>query len=95
MSGIFHLPIDLRSEFSVDESGKAYGTQSGTARLCGVAQSSINELLEKLAIGKPVSAVLKPFPDIDYRAIVKLSDILISAIINHYAMYARVRPVST
>ena len=89
MSAMFHLPENIRRELSVDESGKAYATQSGTARLCGVAQSSINELLEKLAIGKPVSEPLKRFAGIDYRAIGKLPDLLVICIANHYAMYAR------
>lgn len=89
MSSIFHLPPNIRSEFAIDEFGKAYGTQSATARVCGVAQSSINELLEKLAIGKPVSEPLEPFSGIDYRAIGKLPDLLVIAIANHYAFYAR------
>ena len=46
MSSIFHLPQNIRSEFSIDEFGKTYATQSGVARLCGVSQSAINQLLE-------------------------------------------------
>ncbi len=89
MSALFHLPEEILSEFSIDNEGKTYASQSGVARLCGVAQSSINELLEKLAIGKPVSESLQPFAGIDYRAIGKLPDLVVSAIANHYAFYAR------
>lgn len=90
MSSIFHLPLDIRSEFAVDESGKTYGTQSGTARLCGVTRQSINELLEKILSGKGLSKPLQPFAGMDYRVSGKvLDDLLISAIINHYALYAR------
>ncbi len=90
MSTIFHLPLDIRSEFSVDESGKAYATQSGVGRLCGVRQQSINELLEKLATGKLVSESLEPFAGNDYRGTGKtIPDLVVMAIVNHYAMYAR------
>ncbi len=90
MSTIFHLPRNILSEFAVDDDGKTYGTQSGTARLCGVTRQSINELLEKILSGKGLSKPLQPFAGMDYRVSGKgLPDLLISAIINHYAMYAR------
>ena len=47
MSSIFALPDNIKRELSVDEPGKAYATQSGVARLCGVSQSAINQLLEQ------------------------------------------------
>ncbi len=80
MSTIFHLPINIRSEFDVDDDGKTYASQSATSRLCGVSQSAINQLLEKLAISKPISKPLLPFAGIDYRAISKLPDLLVIAI---------------
>ncbi len=89
MSTMFHLPRNIRSEFAVDDDGRAYASQSATSRLCGVSQSAINQLLEKLAISKPISKPLEPFAGIDYRAISKLPDLLVIAIANHYAFYAR------
>ncbi len=89
MSEIFALPENIKRELSVDESGKAYATQSGTARLCGVTQQAINQLLEKIATSKPVSKSLEPFIGIDYRATSKLPDLLVTAIVHHYSMYAR------
>ncbi len=89
MSSIFHLPGDIRSEFSVDETGKTYATQSGVARLCGVTRQAINQLLERILSSKVLSEPLKPFAGIDYTVSSKLPDNLVISIINHYAMYAR------
>lgn len=89
MSNIFHLPQDIRQEFSIDDQGRAFASQAAVARLCGVSQPSINELLEKIAIGKANSESLEPFNGNDYRAIGKIPDLVVAAIINHYAMYAR------
>ncbi|MEM9273806.1 MAG: hypothetical protein AAGA80_12685 [Cyanobacteria bacterium P01_F01_bin.143] len=90
MSQIFHLPEDIRQEFSIDEKGKAYASQSAIARLCGVTQQAINKLLLQLkGTTKPVSESLEPFTGIDYMATTKIPDIVVAAIINHYAMYAR------
>ncbi|MGK7895885.1 MAG: hypothetical protein AB4372_20295 [Xenococcus sp. (in: cyanobacteria)] len=89
MSQIFHLPDDIRQEFSIDENGQAYASQSAIARLCGIRQQSINELLEKIATGKTLSESLEPFSGNDYRATGKIPDLVVAAIINHYAMYAR------
>ncbi len=55
MSAIFQLPDNIRQELSLDESGKAYATQSGVARLCGISQQAINQLLEKIATSSYLS----------------------------------------
>lgn len=90
MTQIFHLPEEVRQEFSIDTDGTAYASQSAIARLCGVSQPSINELLEKIAIGKSPSESLDAFNSSDYRGIGKnIPDIVAASIINHYAMYAR------
>ena len=90
MTQIFHLPEDIRQEFTIDYDGSAYASQSAVARLCGIRQQSINELLEKIATGKVTSESLKPLSGIDYRGTgKKIPDIAVAAIINHYAMYAR------
>ena len=89
MTQIFHLPEDIRQEFSIDEKGKAYASQSAIARLCGVSRQSINELLEKILSGKALSESLNPFKGNDYSVSGKIPDLVVAAIINHYAMYAR------
>ncbi len=66
MTQIFHLPAEIRQEFSIDESGLTYASQSAVARLCGVTRQSINELLAKILSGKGLSEPLKPFAGIDY-----------------------------
>ena len=89
MTQIFHLPEDIRQEFSIDENGQAYASQSAIARLCGVSRQSINELLEKILSGKALSESLNPFSGNDYSVSGKIPDLVVAAIINHYAMYAR------
>ncbi len=76
MTQIFHLPEDIRGEFSIDYSGKAYASRSAIARLCGVRQQSINELLEKIATGKPVSESLSSFTGNNYRGTGKIPDVV-------------------
>ena len=89
MTKIFHLPDDIRQEFSIDENGQAYASQSAIARLCGVTQQAINQVLEKLATSKAPSESLQSFNGNDYMGTSKIPDIVVAAIINHYAMYAR------
>lgn len=89
MTQIFHLPNDIRQEFSIDENGLAYASQSAIARLCGITRQSINELFEKIVSGKNLSESLKPFAGKNYTVSGKISDVVVAAIINHYAMYAK------
>lgn len=89
MTQIFHLPEDIRQEFSVDDSGKAYASQSAIARLCEVSRQAINQLLERIMSSKSLSESLQPFAGQDYTVSTKIPDVVVAAIINHYAMYAR------
>ena len=78
MTEIFHLPAEIHQEFSIDESGLTYASQSALARLCGVTRQSINELLAKILSGKGLSEPLKPFAGIDYRESGKIQDKFLS-----------------
>lgn len=89
MTEIFHLSTEIRSEFSIDESGLTYASQSAVARLSGVTQQAINQLLARILSGKGLSEPLKPFAGIDYTVSGKLQDKVVAAIIDHYAMYVR------
>ena len=85
-----HIPEEIRKEFAIDAEGKAYLSQAALARLCGVSQSAINQLLERIAISKTLSKSLQPFAGNDYRGISKMiPDTLAAAIINHFAMFSR------
>lgn len=66
MTSLFHLPEDIRQEFSIDKQGQAFASQSAIARLCGISRQSINELIEKILSGKALSESLKPFAGKDY-----------------------------
>lgn len=89
MSQIFHLPEEILQEFTIDNDGIAYASQSAIARLCGITRQSINELFDKILSGKSLSDSLQPFSGNDYSVSGKIPDIVVAAIINHYAMYAR------
>ncbi|MDJ0536302.1 MAG: hypothetical protein QNJ70_28080 [Xenococcaceae cyanobacterium MO_207.B15] len=87
---IQHIPQEIKQEFSVDPDGKTYASQSAVARLCGVTQQTINQLLERIATSKTLSKSLQPFAGNDYRGTSKMiPDVVAAAIINHYAMFAR------
>lgn len=87
--GLSHIPEEIRQEFTIDNDGIAYASQSAIARLCGVRQQAINQLLEKVATSKLPSESLESFNGKDYMGTSKIPDVLVAAIINHYAMYAR------
>jgi len=84
-----NIIASIRQELQVDQDGKTYASQSAIARLCGVSQSAVNQLLEKVAISKVESESLQPLTGHDYRAISKIPDIAVAAIIEHYALDAR------
>lgn len=92
---IVHIPEEIRSEFSVNEAGQAFATQSGIARLCGVSKQSISLLIKEVALvhlrasSKIESEALKPLMGIDLSASSKIADTEIVHFIFHYAMYAK------
>jgi len=79
--------------FTLQETGESGMSKSGLARFCGVAQSTISEMLTNLAIGNRVPECLKPFAgidfllsgDIDYKGADIIKDDLCAAIIEYYA----------
>lgn len=84
------LPEDIRKEFRVDPDGKVFANSiSAIARLAGCRHSSIQNILDTLAADKSVSKALKAFAGHDYRCSREYPDLLVAAIVKHFAWYAQ------
>lgn len=84
------IPQEYLSEFKVDDEGKVFASRSATARLCGLkSHASITTLLKNLAVKKSPSRPLQTFTGQDFRGCEKLPDVLVSAIVLHYAFKGR------
>ena len=87
---IVSIPEEIKSEFSIDEDGKAFASRSATARLCGLkSHESIRNLLKNIAANKSLSKPLQSFAGQDFQARQNLPDILVAAIVTHYAWKGR------
>lgn len=89
MSNLALLPEDIRSEFSIDEQGRAFASRRAIARLCGIDESSIRNIFQNLNAGKAPSKTLETFAGQDFESAGKIPDILVSAIVQHYAFKGR------
>ncbi|WP_019498949.1 hypothetical protein [Pseudanabaena sp. PCC 6802] len=58
--------------FTIDATGESGMSESGLARLCGVAQQTVNELLQNWVTGKARPEWLKPFTGNDFRSQARL-----------------------
>lgn len=86
----YNLPEDIRKEFRVDSDGKVFAKSIiAISRLAGCRDSSVHGILDNLALCKPVSDPLKPFTGIDYKALGEFPDLLVAAIVKHFAWYAQ------
>ena len=84
--------------FTIDATGESGMSESGLARLCGVAPQTVNELLQNWVTGKRRSECLKALPDrdiwlqgkgLDNAKVVK--DQVCAAVIEYYAFESRNR----
>jgi hypothetical protein len=91
MNAIFHLDESIRQEFTVEADGKAFASRRAIARLCDVDHTTILSLLENLAGGKPPSKMLESFAGKSFEAGGKLPDLLVAAIVQHYAFKGRLQ----
>lgn len=94
---IHMLAEDIKSEFEVDEQGRVFAKSvRAIARLAHTTPSNLlhdrdreTGLFAKLLMGKGLSKPLEPFAGFDYRVVGKVPDLLVAAIIKHYAYYAK------
>lgn len=61
MNSLQHLPEDVRSEFSIDANGQAFATRRAIARLAGVDEKSIRNLLQNLGAEQTPHEIFESF----------------------------------
>lgn len=91
MTNLVQIPEDIRQEFSVESDGKIFAnSHRGISRLCGLnSNSPVKNILKNIADQKNLSKPLQPFAGQRFKADQKLPDILVGAIIVHYALKGR------
>ncbi|WP_013320665.1 hypothetical protein [Gloeothece verrucosa] len=87
---IYHLSEDIRSEFTIDEQGRAFASRRAVARLAGVDVSSVVRLVQKISDGQNVSEIFESFTGQVFEGDA-LSDILVALILEYYAYEAKER----
>lgn len=87
MTELSHIPSEFRKEFSIDSRGKVTASRRAIARLAGVSDSSVRDLLKKIKEGARLerSRYLAPFSGQDFEGASLISDFLAAAIIAYYA----------
>ena len=82
------LVRSIIKEFSTDQDGNGFVTRRGLARLCGVTEGAIRKLLIKIATCSAyqnLSKSLQPLAGQSFEGADLLSDIVSSAVVQHYA----------
>lgn len=86
MNNISLLSDDIRSEFSIDEQGRAFASRRAIARLAGVDEKAIRELLKRIASAEQKLAVmLKPIAGQSFEGAELIPDLAVTLIIQYYA----------
>lgn len=89
------LPEDIREEFSVEPDGKIYASRRAVARLSGLnTDSAIKNILNNILHQKNLSKPLQTFAGQSFNAAPKLPDVLVGAIIVHYALKGREQAIN-
>ena len=96
MTELVQIPEDIREEFSVEADGKVFAnSHRGIARLCGFSSNSpIRNILKNIAEQKNLSKPLQTFAGKDFRGEQKIPDVLVQAIVTHYALKGREQAIS-
>lgn len=85
MNSLQHLPEDIRSEFSIDNSGQAFASRRAIARLAGVSNSSVSRLIESLSDALEPSSIFESFTGQSFESDALIPDTLVSLILEYYA----------
>ena len=94
---VIHKEEDGVQFFTLEATGESGMSRSGLARLCGVQESSIRELLDNLGRGKATSKSLESLlgkkiqfeGNVAYKNAVIIRDEICAGIIEYYALDAR------
>lgn len=85
---------DIFQEIEVDADGKGWASRRGAARLVGKSEGAIRKLLISLRTSAP-SKCLVAFAGQDFEGAEKLPDILVAAIVQHYALKGSSQAIAT
>lgn len=85
MNSLQHLPEDIRSEFSVNGDGQAFATRRAIARLAGVDEKSVRNLLQSLGADQLPNEIFETFKGRTFEAAELIPDMLVSLILEYYA----------
>jgi len=86
MSNLTLLPDDIRSEFKIDEQGRAFASRRAIARIADVEVSSIVRLLDNIS-GDALSLneIFETIAGQDFEGVALIPDTVVSLIIEYYA----------
>lgn len=84
MNSLQHLPEDVRSEFSIDANGQAFATRRAIARLAGVDEKSIRNLLQNLGAEQAPHEIFESFTGRKFEGEELIPDTLASLIFEYY-----------
>jgi P63C domain len=75
----------FRREAKIGADGSVGFSRRGVARLTGVSSPSIQKLLIKISANQKLCKKLEPFAGISFEGASQIPDLLVSAIVSHYA----------
>jgi hypothetical protein len=83
------FPAEFNDEFEVDQEGRAFVSQRGLARLCGIGENTLRDLLSNLGARFNVPENLESLSGYTVEVRGRIPDTVASCIIHHYAYYAK------
>lgn len=85
MTNIQHIPDDIRAEFSVNADGQAFASRRAIARLAGVDEKSIRNLLQNLGAEQTPHEIFESHTGKLFEGAELIPDTLVSLILEYYA----------
>lgn len=86
MSNLTLLPDDIRSEFKIDEQGRAFASRRAIARMADVEVSSVVRLLDNISGDAPnIHEIFETIAGQDFEGVALIPDTVVSLIIEYYA----------
>lgn len=80
------LPEDIKSEFLLDVDGKAFASRRAIARLAGVDEKSVRDLISKISSAElPDGSIFEIYVGQSFEGAELIPDTLVSLIVEYYA----------
>ncbi len=88
---MYHLPEDIRAEFTVDEKGLAFASRRAVARLADVNLNSVQNLLVRVADQQKCPQCLESYAGQSFEPDQQIPDLLVALILEYYGYEAQER----